>query len=240
MVKRIKIFLNCSHNVILAMPPAFQKAEAMRQVKMSVVPRILGHGILDYNIPDVLVSEEMAERYLEISPPVYSLIPDYQEIILEIEQSYVIGNDFSALSASCVVIERLLNQARIDLHKHHKDKFIKKLCSKGPTNEWDSNIDALKKWGYLDDAFALELSDVYHDIRCRYLHSGPIQCLRNDALRAVTAAYKLMTIFIGFPEDLFSWGGGSPTCKNEADPRFVEFYKPYMQEESQTQHNESI
>ena len=38
-----------------------------------------------------------------------------------------------------------------------------------------------------------------------------------------------MTIFIGFPEDLFSWINGSPACKNEADPRFLEFYKPYLE-----------
>lgn len=101
MAKIIKIFLNCGRNAILAMHPAIQKAEAMKEVKMFVVPRILGHGIFDTNIPDVLVSEEMAERYLVIIPPVFSLIPDYQEIIREIEQSYVIGNDFSALSASC-------------------------------------------------------------------------------------------------------------------------------------------
>lgn len=240
MAKIIKIFLNCGRNAILAMPSAIQKAEAMQDVKMFVVPRILGHEIFDTNIPDVMVSEEMAERYLEIIPPVFSLIPDYQEVIREIEQSYVIGNDFSALSASCVVIERLLNQARIDLHKYHKDNAIKKLWNKGPTNEWYPNIDALRKWGYLDDAFALELSAVYRDIRCRYLHSGPIQCLRNDARRTVAAAYKLMTIFIGFPADLFSWVGGSPACKNEADPRFLEFYEPYMQDESQTQHNEDV
>jgi hypothetical protein len=240
MAKTIEVFLNCERNAILAMPLVVQKAEAMREVKMFVVPRILGHVIRDTNIPDVLVSEEMAERYLEIIPPVLSLIPDYQEIIQEIEQSYVIGNDFSALSASCVVIERLLNQARMDLHKHHKDKAIKKLWSKDATDDWDRNIEALKKWDYLDDTFASELSAVYHDIRCRYLHSGTIQSLRNDARRAIAAAYKLMTIFIGFPEDLFSWVGGSPACKNEADPRFLEFYEPYMRDESQTQRNEDI
>jgi hypothetical protein len=210
MPKIIKMFLNCGRNAILSMPPALQKVEAMQEVKMFVVPRILGHEIFDTNIPDVLVSEEMAERYLEIIPPVFSLIPDYQEIIQEIEQSYVIG---------------------IDLHKHHKDKAIKKLWDKGPTNEWHSNIGALRKWGYLDDAFALELSAIYRNIRCRYLHSSPIQSLRNDARRTVAAAYKLMTIFIAFPADLFSWVGGSPACKNEADPRFLEFYEPYMQDE---------
>ena len=228
MAKMIRVFLNCTRNAILAMPPAIQTQMAMKEVKMFVVPKALRNAILDTNIPDVLVSKEMAERYLEITPPVFSLIPDFQLVINEIEQSYVIGNDFSALSASCVVIERLLNQTRIALHKHHK--VIKKLWGKGPKNEWYPNIEALKEWGYLDDTFASELSDIYREIRCRYLHTGLLQCLRSDARRTITAAYKLMTIFVGFPEDLFSLSGGAPTCKNQNDPRFMEFYKPYMQE----------
>jgi hypothetical protein len=196
---------------------------------MFIVPRVVKRGILDADIPDALVSEEMAERYLEIAPPPFSLIPDYQSVINEIEQSYIIGNDFSSLSASCVVIERLLNQARIALHKHHK--VIKKLWEQGPSNEWNPNIDALKEWGYLEDDFATELSEIYRKVRCRYLHCGEIQSLRNDARRSVAAAYKLMTIFIGFPQDLFSLTGGDLACKNNADPRFLEFYKPYMQNE---------
>jgi hypothetical protein len=228
MAKMIKVFLNCTRNSILALPPALRKAEAMRDVKMLIVPKALRRGIYDKDIPDLLVSEEMAERYLEITPPVFSvIIPDYQSIINEIEQSYIIGNDFSALSASCVVIERLLNQARIALHKHHK--VIKQLRNKGPTNEWYPNIDALKEWDYLDYAFASELSAVYRDIRCKYLHCGEIQNIRQDAQRTIAAAYRLMIIFIGFPEDLFSWVGGGPVCKNENDPRFLEFYKSYMQ-----------
>jgi hypothetical protein len=210
------------------MPPAIRKTAAMKDAKMLIIPKALKQGIFDFDIPDKLVSEEMAERYLEIRPPAFSLIPDYQLVIDEIEQSYVIGNDFSSLSASCVVIERLLNQARITLHKHHK--VIKKLWGKGPTNEWYPNIDTLKKWGYLEDTFATELSDIYREVRCRYLHCGEIQNMRQDALRTITAAYRLMTIFIGFPEDLFSWTGGGLACKNEADPRFLEFYKPYMED----------
>jgi len=155
----------------------------------------------------------------------YSLImPDYQSIANEIEQSYVTGSDFSALSASCVVIERLLNQARIALHEHHKKD--KKLWGKGSKNEWGPNIEALKAWGYLDDSFASELSEIYTDTRCRYLHSGAIRDMRQDALKAITAAYKLMKIFIGFPEDLFD----GVTCRNESDPRYLAFYKPYLQD----------
>ena len=145
-----KVFLNCRRNDILTLPPAVQKTAALKEVKMFVVSKALRRGIFDIDkiIPDALVSEEMAERYREISPPVYSLIiPDYQSIADEIEQSYVIGNDFSAISASCVVIERLLNKARIDLHEHHKDKPVQKLWNKDAVPAWSPNIGALKKVG---------------------------------------------------------------------------------------------
>ncbi len=146
-IKGYKVFLNCTRNATLNMPLAIRKTMAMGDAKMLVVPKALRQGIFDSDIPDKLVSEEMVERYLEITPPEFSLIiPDYQSIANEIEQSYVIGNDFSALSASCVVIERLLNKARIDLHKHHKDKAVKKLWNKGPKDDWLSNINALKEW----------------------------------------------------------------------------------------------
>ena len=223
-IKLTNLFLNCGRNFILSMPPPAQKAAAMKDAKMLIIAKSLKREIFDYDIPDKLVSEEMAERYLEITPPVFSLIPDYQLVINEIEQSYVIGNDFSALSASCVVIERLLTQARIVLLKHHH--VTKKLKGKG----WNKSISALKEWDYLDNDFASELSAVYENVRCNYLHCGEIKCLRRDALRAVTAAYKLMTIFIGFSEDLFALNGGAFACKNEADPRFLEFYKPYMKD----------
>jgi hypothetical protein len=227
MAKSIPVFINTGRNRVLAMPVAVRKAAAMEEVKMLLVPQALRRAIWDREIPLSLVSEEMAERYLDITPPVlYLLVPDLHSVIQEIEQSYVIGNDFSAASASCVVIERLLNRARIDLHEHHK--VIKELWGKGATDGWGQNIKALREWNYLDDSFASELSSIYHDIRCTYLHSGPIKSLREDARRAVNAAYKLMTMFIGFPEDLFELVGGGPKCKNENDPRFLKFYKPYF------------
>jgi hypothetical protein len=219
------VFLNCDRNMIRSLPPPCQKVEAARAAKMFLLPKNPGRGVFDNEIPDNLVTEEMAERYLEITPPTVSLIPEYQEIINEIEKSYVTGNDFSSLAASCVVIERLLNEARIKLHKHHHGD--RKLEKKGPTNTWGPNIKALEHWGYLDAALAAELHAVYGGIRCRYLHSQPIQDLRGDALRAIKAAYRLMAVFIGFPEDLFVLSGGAIKCKNENDPRFLEFYRPF-------------
>jgi hypothetical protein len=120
-------------------------------------------------------------------------------------------------------MERMLHLARIKLHTHHPK--IKSLWRKGPMDRWGENIDALRGWGYLDQAFADELKAIFKDVRCQYLHSAPIADLRRDALRSVNAAYRLLTIFIGFPDDLFVFSKGIE-CTNTSDPRFIEFYLP--------------
>ena len=170
----------------------------------------------------------MVERYIALSPPIASVIPEFQTIINEIEHSYVIGLFFSALSTSCVAIERMLNLARIELHQYHPK--IKELWGKGPSNSWEENIDALRKWGYLDEALADELRDLYQHVRCHYLHSGPVGDMPGDALRTATAAYKLLGVFLGFPPDLFMFTS-QIECLNTSDPRFVAFYRPHIRVE---------
>lgn len=197
--------LNATRNGVLGLPPEQRRDEARRNVKMLLVPVDPSQTIFDRMIPDCLVSESMVDRYLEITPPVMAVVPEFQEIIKEIERVYVRGDLFSALSAACVSIERLLNLARISLHKHHPK--VKGLWRKGPSDKWGENIEALMQWGYLDRAFADELQSIFKDVRCRYLHSARIADLRGDALRSVNAAYCLLTIFLGFPGDLFRLTG---------------------------------
>jgi hypothetical protein len=188
---------------------------------MFLVPGDSTQGVSDAMIPDYLVSESMVDRYLAVRPPIAAIMPEFQQVIDEIERSYVRGDLFSALSAACVSTERLLNLARIQLHRHHA--VIKELWGKGPSNDWDENIDALQRWGYLDLGFSNELKWTFKNIRCRYLHSSAITDLPGDALRGITAAYRLLTIFLGFPDDLFRFTSGIE-CIKPADPRFIEFY----------------
>jgi len=167
----------------------------------------------------------MVERYLEITPPVASIMPEFQDVINEIERTYIRGDLFSAISTACVSTERLLNLTRKRLHRYHPR--IKTLWDKGASNGWDENIDALRQWGYLDDAFAAELKVLYKEVRNRYLHSGPLTSARSDALRMIQAAYRLIGIFFGFPEDLFNLDI-EIGCVNPSDPRFQEFYLPEL------------
>jgi hypothetical protein len=184
--------------------------------------------VSDREVPDLLVSESMVRRFIEIEPPMAAVIPDFQRIVNEIERSYVLGSFFSALSSACVSSERLLNLTRIKLHPHLPK--IKKLWNKGALDSWEPNINALEYWGYVDATLASELRAVYREIRCPYLHSGDITNLEADAVRTVKASYKLLSTMLGFPSDLFRIAG-EIQCLNENDPRFVELYRPHLSKE---------
>jgi hypothetical protein len=229
MAKYYTVNLNTVRNPLLTLSAEQRLAETRRSVKMLLVPRQAKEPISDAMIPDYLVTDGMVERFLEISPPIASIIPEFQEIINEIEIVYVRAEFFSAVSSACVTTERLLNFARMKLHEYHLAK--KELWDKGALNDWDRNIDALREWGYLDGGFADELKKMYTDIRCKYLHSGDILNIESDARTSVNAAYKLLKIFLGFPEYLFEFTSGI-NCKNENDPRFKAFYLPNIREEA--------
>jgi hypothetical protein len=202
----------------------FKISQAKKHIKLFLAPGDADVIISDADIPDFLVTDSMVERYFALEPPALRSIPDFDVIIDEIERDYVLGQFFSALSASVVTIERLLNTARMELHQHAAPK-IKELWGKGALNEWQPNIDALHGWGYLSDGVAAELSQLFA-VRCQYLHSGNIQGLEGDALRCARAAYALLKELIGFPDRLFRLGNEGIECINPEDPLFKVFYAP--------------
>ena len=206
--------LNTARNLLLGLPEPLAMSLARDQVSARL-------QALKADVPEQAVS-----RYRAISPPMAAVIPEFQEIVDEIELSYVLGLFFSAAAAACVSIERLLNLARIRLYPHHPAS--KHLHGKGPFNSWHPNISALETWGYLTPELAAELRYVYDHIRNPYLHSGGIISVEKDAKRAIDAAYQTITVFLGFPKDLFTIGAGIE-CHNTSDPRFEVFYKAALQ-----------
>lgn len=217
-----RVSLNMIRNGIPIAPEDRRMAEARRCTKICLARHARSASFMDTDMPDSLVDDDAVRRFLEIEPPLAAVVPEFQAIIDEIEETYVGGLYFAAVSAACVSIERMLNLARIELHPYHSK--IKQLWGKGPSNAWDENVDALGSWGYFDATFADELKAICVDVRNRYLHSGAIADMRADALRAVKAAYKLLGIFLGFPQDLFRFTSGIE-CSNPNDPRFKAFYE---------------
>lgn len=219
----LNIFLYGAREYLDDAPPDRRLAEGRRMAKMFLIPS--GQAGTDADVPDRLVSDAMAERCVELRPPLFSVIPEFQDIVIEIERAYTLGLFFSAISAASVAIERMLNLARIELHPHHKP--IKELWGKGPSNAWDENIDALREWGYLDSAFTDELRDLYRNVRCNYLHSGPLGDMAGEAIRTSRAAYRLIDIFLG-KSNLWGFEDGRLMCLNESDPRYIVFFAPHI------------
>lgn len=203
----------------------FRRAEARKHVRLFFAPRDGTQPIAHSMVPDYLVTKSMVDRFLAIDPPEVRVPSTFDTVIDEIERTYVLGLLFSALSAAVVTIERVLNEARIRLHEHATPK-IKELWQKGPLNEWEGNIGALEKWGYLPAGLPEELRDLY-TIRCQYLHSGEIASLEADSLRSVNAVYNLLRALIGFPSTLFKIGT-SIRCLNEQSPLFKVFYAEHL------------
>ena len=220
----INVNLNISTARYLPEKNPFRRIEARKSVKVFHIPKGV-EGLVDSIVPDSLVTDEMLDRYLAIRPPRFRITAAFDPIIEEIERTYVLGQAFSSLASSVVAIERMLNSARIKLHKHEIPK-VKQLWEKGPMNDWAPNINALRQWDYLQAALAEELLAVF-EIRCRYLHSGSITTLKVDSPRCVNAAFAVLTEFIGFPERLFRIGS-IIDCLDTSHPLFEVFYKPAL------------
>ena len=219
-----KVNLNIGTARYLPESNPFRRVEARKSIKCFHIPKGVG-GLVDSLVPDDLVTDAMVNRYLAIRPPLYRITAAFDPIIEEIERTYVLGHTFSSIASSVVATERMLNEARIKLHNHESPKLTK-LWGKGPMNDWEPNINALRQWDYIQPSLADELLAVYK-IRCSYLHSGSIDTLEVDSPRCVTAAFDVLTEFIGFPERLFQIGS-TIECLDKFHPLFEVFYKPAL------------
>jgi hypothetical protein len=140
-------------------------------------------------VADYLVTESMVDRFLAIDPPEFRVPSTFDTVTDEIERTLcsrpAFFRPFSGSGHDRTCFE-------------HVTPKIKELWQKGPLNEWEGNIGALEKWGYLSAGLPEELRDLYA-IRCRYLHSGEIASLEADSLRSVNTVYNLLRALIGFP-----------------------------------------
>jgi len=222
-----QLHLNATRGGVKSIPNVqFQRSEARKHLKLMMAPRDSGEIITDSMIPDFLVTSSMIDRWLAIDPPVFRVRSDFDPILEEIERAYVFGFFFSALAAAVVTVERMLNSTRIDLHPYVSPK-IKQLWDKGPTNDWQPNIDALVTWGYLSEKLAGELQQLY-ELRCKYLHTGSLADLEKDSFQAINVAYSVLKEIVGFPPRLFGMTNGALKILNAADPLFQVFYKPHI------------
>jgi hypothetical protein len=76
---------------MLELPAERREGEARRAVKMLVLPRKPESFMTDGDVPDALVTRAMMERYLELDPPFATVNQEFQDVIREIDYTYVHG-----------------------------------------------------------------------------------------------------------------------------------------------------
>lgn len=81
--------LNTARNAFRELPHDAQIAAARPIVKLCVAARGAELSLAADTIPDFLASDAAVKRYLEIEPPIAAVIPEFQEIVDEIEKAYV-------------------------------------------------------------------------------------------------------------------------------------------------------
>ena len=105
-----RININTTRGGLKNAPEEFRRSEARKWVKLRLARQASHeHPISDADVPDRLATDAAVTRFLEIEPPIAAVVPEFQAIVDEIEDTYIAGQYFAAISAACVSIERVLN-----------------------------------------------------------------------------------------------------------------------------------
>src|SRR5262249_54899439 len=107
-----RVFIDFTRNNLKFLPPERRDKEARASVTRFLISPGTPALVLDTNLKvDAFITNAMSARFLELEPPMNTVIPEFQDVIKEIERAYVLGMFFSATSAASVSIERMLNLA---------------------------------------------------------------------------------------------------------------------------------
>jgi len=91
------------------------------------------------------------DRWVSIPKPVLSVVDEHTHLLQDVENSYVSGNLYSALTGACCLGERIFNQiiSRVKDSYRSSPKY-KLIYRKKTLNDWDLAIDVLVEWQIID------------------------------------------------------------------------------------------
>lgn len=91
------------------------------------------------------------DRWLSIPKPNISVVDEHTHLLQDIEDSYILGSLYSALTGACCLGERIFNQIILRVKQSYclkpEYKFIYK---KESINDWNLGINVLFNWGIIN------------------------------------------------------------------------------------------
>lgn len=150
--------------------------------------------------------ERKIEDFGALGSAPWSVIDRHNLFLQQVRESFSFGAYYPALVGACALGERLLNELIIRLRGGYSSHpATVKVATHRTFNDWILCIEALFKWGVLDDPLATKFNNL-RKFRNRSVHYGTHLAdsdARDDALHAVLLIQEII-------EALFRPHGGPP------------------------------
>ncbi|MCZ6489224.1 MAG: hypothetical protein O7A06_01685 [Acidobacteria bacterium] len=172
---------------------------------------------------------EKLERYLSFTLPDFCVVTEFHQMLREVQDAYVCGHFYPALTGACCIGERIFNVLLLRLREYYKDSpSYKIVCDKASFDDWNNAIDRLLEWSVLPN----EIEGSYRDlskIRHHSIHFKDLSDLEKEskAGKALADVLKITSALFGRRDDvLFEFGHLFIKKEKENDPLVREFYIP--------------
>lgn len=178
--------------------------------------------------------EEKFRRWLSIPKPVLSVVDEHTHLLEDIEDAYVLGSLYSALTGACCLGERIINQIIIRIRESYRaSEQYKKICNKDSINDWSLGIETLKEWKIIDTDTEAKYRRL-GKLRTDAVHfQNKVQNLERMAQEAIELINQIVSDLFGLDEkkkDMLIWfevpGEIFLRKEIEQDPFIKAFYIP--------------
>jgi hypothetical protein len=144
----------------------------------------------------VIGSEQKIKNFIDLGASPVSVIAFHNNFLRQARDAFVVEAYYPALTASCALGERILNQLIIHLREDFKaTEEYKKIYRKDSFDNWDLAIDTLESWDVLLPKVISYFREL-KNIRNSALHFNPETDV-DDRKKALEALRKLTEIIQG-------------------------------------------
>lgn len=93
---------------------------------------------------------EKFKRWISIPKPVLSVVGEHSYLLQDIEDAYILGSFYSALTGACCLGERIFNQIILNTKEFYRSTMeYKTIYRKDSINDWNLGINTLVAWGII-------------------------------------------------------------------------------------------
>jgi|SRR3989338_4720941 len=164
--------------------------------------------------------EEKFRRYMSFKPPSLRVITEYHDLLQEIEDSYIYGLYYPALTSSCCLGERIFNILILKLRDYYKtSEHYRHIYQKESFNDWSKSIGILCDWKVIaSDDIKIKYEEL-RDIRHEVIHFNKLEDIEARAINALRIIYDITTYFfaVGHRDDIYFWTPGEIYIKKDAE-----------------------